>query len=93
MTTTDRPCHLSIAHVGNRTVDQHSRDLTIEEAREEYLHLDSKYRRVARLMPSGTARAGATPCVIFKWIDRADGNLPGVGTHFSLTIPADLLKD
>lgn len=73
----------TIAHVGNRSIDSRTfDDLTLEDARETYLAWDAKYRRVSRTVSRDT--------VIYYWIDRADGNLPGVGTHLRLYVPKDL---
>jgi hypothetical protein len=73
----------TIANVGNRTIDSRTFDLTVEEARETYAAWDAKYRRVSRTVTKET--------VIFYWIDRAEGNLPGVGCHMRLYIPAELV--
>lgn len=83
--TDDLTARISRAHVGQRTVDQTSQELTRDDARVTYLHLDSRHRRVSRTVTDTS--------VTYYWIDRADGNLPGVGTHFRLTVPAIWVTD
>lgn len=72
-----------VTTVGNRTVTSNTTDLAnVEEARERYVSWDAKYARVSR--------SESHAHVTYKWIDRAEGNLPGVGTHLTLIVPKAL---
>lgn len=71
--------------VGNATVSSTTTDLdSIEEARERYTAWDARARRVSR--------SESHAHITYKWIERADGNLPGVGCHLTLIVPKALHK-
>lgn len=75
-----------VTSVGNRTVESNTTDLdSIEEARTRYTEWDAKYARVSRTESHAH--------VTYKWIARAEGNLPGVGTHLTLIVPKALHRD